>query len=283
MTIDANRFQALHDFKAASEGARAVFDHAFRAPRSMLCFMARYAAWNGLFGSGVSSLAGKIGRSRDLFREPGFPPAVADRSVLVASYFFDAARDEFDDRDTPHRDTHRCLAQATLLRMVHFARAKAGGDGFRDDDLARLFAEPLWLTGLRNRVTVGYGVGTADGPAAVFRSIGYHLGSELLADQEFSQLDASLREGRPELVQHLAGETVTIAGQDHDAYQWIRIHSGHGGGAEADHFDWALSGARRAFEYVDPDLHEPLEHQVDEGYLDFVRDHREFFERVNEP
>ena len=39
---------------------------------------------------------------------------LADRAAEVASDFFYAAIDEFDDRSTPWRDTHRTLAQATL-------------------------------------------------------------------------------------------------------------------------------------------------------------------------
>src|SRR5688572_20616291 len=95
-------------------------------PRRLCRFLARYASWNAVFGSGVSALSAKIGRSRSLFLEPGFALPIADRSVLVASYFFDAARDEFDDRDTKHRDTHRCLAQATLWGCLDWAVEREG-------------------------------------------------------------------------------------------------------------------------------------------------------------
>ena len=47
---------------------------------------------------------------------------------------------------------------------------------------------------------------------------------------------------RPELVQALEGMQVEILDARHNAYYWIRIHTG----VEAEHFDAALSGVNRA-------------------------------------
>lgn len=281
MKITPESLKALVDFEVEGQRVRAVLEKAAADTTQLVRFMSRYASWNGLFGSGVSTLAGKIGRSRALFIEAGLPPVVSDRSVLVGSYFFDAARDEFDDRDTKHRDTHRCLAQATLLGFVQYARDVEKKSLFANEaSLARLFDEPLWLVALRQRVAIGYGNGSADDHAGVFRAMGYHLGSEVLADQEFSTIDSTLRNVRKELVEHLSKTTVTIAEQEHNTYQWIRIHSGHGGGAEADHFEWAVRGVHRAFEYTPSSMHDALREQIDEGYREFARDHREFFTKV---
>ncbi len=250
---------------------------------SLVRFLGRYASWNGLFGSGVALLSGKIGRSRCLFLDPEEPIAMlADRSVLVASFFFDAARDEFDDRETPHRDTHRCLAQAMLKGAIEYVQGERPELG----DLSfvnALLADRLWLQALEGRVKTGYGAASPDDPAAIFRSMGYHLGSEVLADQEFSIIDAVLKERCPALVAYLRSARMEIAGRSHLAYRWIDIHSGHGGGVEADHFAWATRGAHLAFRYVESGLHEPLRHQIHLGFVDFTRDHQEFFENVNQP
>lgn len=281
MKITSESLQKLRDFEAAGNHVADVVGEAMKDRLGLIRFVARYAAWNGLFGSGVSALAAKIGRSTALFVEQGFPAPLADRSVLVASYFFDAARDEFDDRDTEHRDTHRCLAQATLWGLVELT--KPSKPQLADDEwLTSYLASPLWLEALRDRVAVGYGNGSNDGYGPIFRAIGYHLGSELLADQEFSVIDKTLRGTDEALVGKLKNKTVDIAGQAHNCYQWIGIHSGHGGGAEADHFEWAVAGANLAFEYTPSKIHDELRHQVDEGYLDFARDHDEFFAKVND-
>jgi hypothetical protein len=278
--ITLERLQLVHDFGATHQQVERTVQNAAAHAASLVRFLGRYASWNGYFGSGVAALAGKIGRSRGLFRDPSEPVvAVADRSVHVASFFFDAARDEFDDRDTVHRDTHRCLAQAMLKGVLGYAS--------RIDDVWRsaaqvnvLLAEPLWLKALQDRVAVGYGAGTPDDLASVFRSMGYHLGSEVLADQEFSLIDRTLKAAAPELVAFLEATRVSIAGQEHLAWSWIRIHSGHGGKAEAEHFAWAVQGVERAFRYVEPAFHADLERQVIGGFRDFARDHGEFFELV---
>ncbi len=244
-------------------------------------FIARYAAWNGLFGSGVAALSAKIGRSTDLFLEEGFPRPLADRSVLVGSYFFDAARDEFDDRDTEHRDTHRCLAQACLIGLIELSKADNPRLG-KAEFLEKALAHPMWLTALRGRVASGYGNGSSDNRANIFRAIGYHLGSELLADQEFSMIDATMRDKEPALVDTLKNHHVSIAGREHSSYQWIRLHAGgdEGGGAEADHFAWAMEGVERAFTFTPSALRSAARHQLELGYQEFARDHEEFFDHV---
>ncbi len=280
-TISQSELLAVHDYKQAAGTIHTALMAACASPDRLIRFMARYTAWNALFGSGVASLAGKIGRSRGIFLSRAQNlRATADRSIYVASFFFDAARDEFDDRATLHRDTHRCLAQSTLQGIIdYYQRAK-----LIDDDnslIDELVTEPFWLKALNERVAIGYGAWSSDQVASLFRSMGYHLGSELLADQEFSVIDKTFKNETPELTELLKQYSVEIAGQSHRAYYWIEIHSGHGGGVEADHFDWAVKGVNKAFHYGPAELHEPLRHQLHLGFLDFVADHTEFFHFVN--
>ena len=278
--ITAAGLQALCDFDVQEQLVRTALANALAEPYARVRFLGRYTSWNGLFGSGVAALAGKIGRSRGLFFDAEQPlRAVADRSVYVASYFFDAARDEFDDRDTVHRDTHRCLAQSTLMATIDYENAAAGLP-MSIAEVNVLLADPPWLAQLNSRVATGYGAGSPDELQSIFESIGYHLGSELLADREFSIIDETLRTHAPGLVEYLQGTQVSIAGQEHAAYQWIAIHSGHGGGAEADHFEWATQGARLALRFSDRTGHASLRAALDRGFVAFARDHREFFERV---
>jgi hypothetical protein len=280
-TVELADLQRLCDFESREALVRDKLREAFADPVKRVRFLGRYTSWNGFFGSGVATLAGKIGRCRGLLLDPQQPvKALADRSVYVASFFFDAARDEFDDRDTVHRDTHRCLAQSTLMGLIDDARAT--GTLKNDAAVNGLLEEPEWLHALNKRVARGYGASSDDDLPALFASIGYHLGSELLADQEFSTIDATLRAESPELVEKLRTTKVNVAGQDHIAYQWISIHSGHGGGAEADHFEWATQGAKLAFRFVPAAQHAELKHHLHRGFVKFAGDHLEFFQRVNE-
>lgn len=274
---------AVHDFEAS----RRMVEDAVQGmcgssvPHHLSLFLYRYTTWNGFFGSGVASLAGKVGSCQKLFLDPNprFDPpfqAFADRSVLVGSYFFDAARDEFDDRDTEHRDTHRCLAQAVVLGTLGFYEIPPLG-------VLEITRQPMWLEGLTDRVGVGYGASTPNDRPSVFRAIGYHLGSEVLADQEFTIIDGFLQENQPELVDYLRNNTVKIAGQEHNCYQWLSIHSDYGedsGGVEAEHFEYAMKGARLALKYTPMDIRDEARHQMILGFLDFADDHREFFSNV---
>ncbi len=268
-----------HDFDAAEDLVEDALKRALSSPEALLCFMGRYTSWNGFFGSGVATLAGKIGRARGLFHSSEQPiHALADRSVHVASFFFDAAVDEFNDSSTPHRDTHRTLAQACIAGVVGWARTQGS---VRDDDAVNaLLSAPLWLAALHDRVAIGYGAASPDDLANIFRAMGYHLGSEVLADREFSLIDDGMREHTPEVVDYLEREVITLAGEQHNAYHWLGIHSGHGGAVEWDHFKWAVQGVDRGFRYTDPALHEDLRAQLHLGFTDFARDHRVFFENA---
>jgi hypothetical protein len=82
----------------------------------------------------------------------------------------------------------------------------------------------------------------ADG---LFRALGFHAGSEILADEEFRLLDGCLRRRHPELAAYLERAKVPLNGEEHPAYFWIRIHTS----VEADHFAVAVKGANRAQRY----------------------------------
>lgn len=273
--ITEGYFRSLVDFEAANRRISARLA-GLSDPESLVRFMVRYGSWNGMFASGVASLAGAIGRCRDLFREPGFPRAAADRANFVASFVFDAAIDEFDDHIAPIRDTHRCMAQAELIAMNNFYGL---GSAVLDEE------EPQSLRLLNDAVTEGYAgrEGAIFGRlGCVFAGMGYHLGSELLADREFSLLDEHLRSSRNDLVQFLMREQVQLAGGKHRCYAWVGVHSGHGGGVEADHFDHAVQGVRAGLGYlaVDEAQRRAALKALDDGFKAFDRDHRQFFDVV---
>ncbi len=275
--ITQERLQSLVDFREDALLIRHALQDALQAPEPerLVRFFARYTSWNGFFGAGVATLAGKIGRARGLFMDPEEPLAsAADRSVLVASYFFDAARDEFDDHGSPERDPHRSLAQAFLKALTQIRVPNLSTDRHN-----QLMADPFWLTALNKAVAFGYGTHRPDDLSTLFSAMGYHLGSELLADREFSIIDRILRNGSG-IADQLRATTVRIGPEQHNAYVWVQIHSRSGGAAEADHFAWATQGVNLAFQYVDPALHADLQREVELGFLDFAHDQREFFANV---
>lgn len=263
-------FQSLVPFEACN--AR-VSDrlNSLEGNEQLVRFFARYASWNGKFANGVSALTALIGDQRELFMEKGLPRAVADRSNYIASYFFDAARDEYDDHINPGRDSHRCMAQASLLAMAEILGT--GLDVLDEED-------PTKLRAINDDVRPGYtGVpairqGTIE---QLFYGMGFHLGSELLADREFSIIDQFLRANHNDLVQQLMRKTLPLAGAEHRCYAWVGVHSGHGGGVEADHFDYAVDGVKKALNYLDEAYRPRALQALADGFRAFADHHGAFF------
>jgi hypothetical protein len=264
-----------YDFDAGELMLTRALEHAISSPENLLKFLGAYIDWNGGFGGGVACLAAEIAAQRIYFFDADEPiRACSDRSVHVASYFFDAARDEFDDSATPHRDAHRSLAQATL-------KATAAHLGLIDR-ANELLATPDWLRDINRLVLEGYGRNRPDSREQLFVGMGFHLGSELLADREFTRIDGLLRLETPGLVDSLLNTRVVLAGEEHPAYYWIGIHSGHGGGVEMDHFDWAVGGVREALKFTPPAERQACIDACLLGFDAFADVHGRFFARVLE-
>ena len=268
--------QDLEPVLAAHRGTEALRQAVAGAssPGALLSVVGRYVQFNSAFGPGLANLAGEIAARPELFRDPDEPLAVvADRAAEVAADFFYAAVDEFDDRLTPWRDTHRTLAQATLKAMG----AWFGYTPQQLNDVIRINHE---TAAAMAKVSYGYGIGAALDDARLFRAMGFHTGSEVLADAEFNVLDQGLRTARPDLVEALGKTRVAIAGQQHDAYYWVRVHTS----VEADHFDAALKGVNNAGRYYagasDPAT---VKEWVLEGFRDFADVQGTFMTALAEP
>jgi hypothetical protein len=280
--LNTNSLISNEELDARGVWVSKVIKRCMSGAAGRICFFGRYAQWNGLFGSGVASLAGKLGRAATLFIDASEPIEIlADRSVLVASFIFDAARDEFDDHNTTQRDTHRCLAQATVRGLIEID-GEVSNEFANPKSINQMFPDAEWITTQMKSVSIGYGVKAPDDIENIFYSMGYHLGSEILADQEFSVIDKTLREDFPEIAAKMLAKEVVIGPQKHNAYAWISIHSGYGGGAEADHFEWASrGGGRLALELLPSDHQRALGLKaLQDGFKHFARDHEHFFTMV---
>jgi hypothetical protein len=239
----------------------------------LLRFLARYIQFNSPFGGGVANLAGEIAVKQDLFRDLNEPLAItADRSVEVASRIFFAAIDEFDDRATIQMDTHRTLAQATLKGAGQFF-------GYGPSALNSVVSINKVTLDAISKVRNGYGVSQAVNECILFRALGFHMGSEILADEEFRLLDGFLRKQYPELVDYLKQSKVEINGVQHVTYYWIRIHTS----VEADHFAAAAVGANMALRYyAGQESQEQVKRWILEGFAEFATVQTEFMKGLTE-
>jgi len=244
-----------------------------KEPAHLLSVLGRYIQFNSAFGAGLANLAGEIAARQGLFRDAQEPLKIAaDRAAEVASDFFFAAIDEFDDRATPWRDTHRTLAQATLKGAGSFF-------GFTPEQLNDVVRINAATSAGLLRVWEGYGVGTRLDDPRLFAAMGFHTGSEILADQEFVIIDRTLRRDRADLVSALEALKVEILGQKHNAYYWIRIHTG----VEAEHFDAALKGVNNALRYYSGEAdRQTVKDWILEGFRRFASVQGEFMAGLGE-
>jgi hypothetical protein len=255
--------------RAAVEAATATT----APPTSLLNLLARFIQFNSAFGAGLANLAGEIAARQSLFRDASEPVRLlADRASEVAADFFYAAVDEFDDRLTPWRDTHRTLAQATLKGLgAHLGYAPTQLDEvIRVNEATEVARHAVWE---------GYGVGARLDERRLFSAMGFHAGSEVLADHEFTVIDRGLRERRPDLVAALEAMKVEVGGEKHNAYYWIRIHTS----VEAEHFEAALKGVNNALRfYAGAEGAATVKGWILEGFTRFAAVQAAFMERLAE-
>lgn len=246
---------------------------AIKTNRQLMTFLLHYADWNAVFAAGVTRLTSNISMSRNWFVDRSVPAAVGDRSLYIASFIFDAARDEYNDRIMQHRDPHRSLAQSLVVSAAEILDQK---------DL--LNSVTRWPHSALDEITLeGYNGAQLDKALSIFNifsGIGYHLGSEILADDEFTKIDLYLRQNHNDLVQALMRKAVNIHGVNHRSYSWIGIHSGGDGGAavEQDHFVDALQAANFALELVDPSVKDNCAAAIKAGFAKFKSDRVKFFQ-----
>jgi hypothetical protein len=237
----------------------------------LLQALGRYIQFNSVFGSGVANLAGEIGSRQDLFQDPQEPvAALMDRSVEVAADIFFAAVDEFGVAATCQRATHRRLAQGTLKAVAQYF----GYDSVR---LNQTISCDVFTAAATRKVLDGYGVNQPMDDAKIFRAIGFHLSSEILAHHEFHILDTFLRRKFPELVKALERPGTEHERAPVPGYHWIQIHIK----LEAEHFALALRAADAALRYyAGAENHACVKHWILCGVEEFAALQSFYLERL---
>ena len=275
MTVQGIELSDLESVLATHDGIGAFGRALERAGggEQLLRVLGRYIQFNSVFGSGVANLSGEVGARQDLFRDSDEDAQVAaDRSADVAARIFSAAIDEFGGCSATRRSTHRTLAQATLKAVGEFFGRQWGAL----DDAVRV--NEATLTAIE-RVRDGYGVNQSLGERKLMRAVGFHVGSELLADEEFRLLDRFLRESYPELVTYLERTRVRANGDACPAYLWVSVHTT----VEAEHFADAIAGANHAMRfYAGAESLRRIKEWVLEGFAEFAAVQTEFMEGLME-
>jgi hypothetical protein len=235
--------------------------------QTLLRVLSNYMEANAIFGAGVAGLASSIGvRSvtNPCFKDPNtIYTSISDASYEVAGRIFYAAIDEFNVAKGMH--PHQSLAQATLQETASFLKVT-------NEQLSEFTHKSTGTRKAIQETVDGYGLGRVLDDQELFQAIGLHIGSEILADGEFNELDTYLKNSWPKLVAHLQKTSIDLHGQPTPTYVWVDLHTT----VEIEHFDAALEAANRALLYYTGDKAQAKQWLLD-GISKFSQVQSDFF------
>lgn len=256
-------FEDLVDRESAEANIEATIELAAASPEGLYRFMQRYAHFNAPAGSLVARLASSIGLSRELFQETSIPVTdQADRGLDIAAKVLAATIDEHADGGA--KVTHRRLAQALMNAIGEYAHI---GNLERN----QVAQTPNWLTEVVGDLVAGY-QGKIGDLQALVTAVGFHIGSELLADREYSLIDKVVRHNNRGLNfdAYLQGKQIEISGKRLSPWYWIVVHGKHNSsGVEAEHCQMALDALNLMAEYR-PESRATILEWASKGFVDFA-------------
>jgi hypothetical protein len=257
-------FDALFDRPTNNANIEKAIELSASDPVKLYYFMQRYAYFNSYAGSLVARLASSIGISYKLFQNKETSIIEqADRGLEIAAKVLAATIDEHADAGAQNVP-HRTLAQITLKAVGEYAQLS-------DAELNKIGETPKWMETIIEDLIAGY-QGKIDNPQALATALGFHIGSELLADQEYSLLDKVVRysnRGRG-FDAWLRGKQVEIEGKKISPWYWVVVHGKHNAsGVEAEHFQLALD-ALNLFAQDRPESRDLIFNWAADGFLQFA-------------
>ena len=206
-------------------------------PDRLLRFLHRFLIFNDALAARVPFLAGLIHLTPNLFVDPDAPAGfLGQRNAQIAAHVAQAASDEYRMAPAGNR-VHQHLSQLFFRAALAFYRGDGVAEFEREHpvppEIEALLAEARW----RFFVTPT--------PPDIFAALGFHVGLEFFANEEFNLVDRCLAERHPGLVAALKRGT-----PGRDDYVWLSLHTvveiGHyRAGLEAVRAAVSLSGDRR--------------------------------------
>lgn len=197
-------------------------------------FLHRFLLFNDALAARVPFLAGLIHLTPDLFLDADDAGRFcAQRNAGIAAHVAEAASDEY--RMTPSRNmVHQHLSQVFFRAVLaHFGMEQARFDAENPvpDAVNALLAEARGLF-FENR-----------SPENVFAALGFHVGLEFFANEEFNDVDQFLNRRHEDLAAALK-----IEGPNGAPYVWLALHCV----VEVGHYSAGLEAVRGAVEYCSP-------------------------------
>lgn len=256
---------------AKSYGGSILFEQALeRSARAddLVRLLVNYTKFNEPAGAGVLNLAGAVAARTDLFRDPRAPEIIADRSYEIAQDFhFAVATGEIGEPSLDYK-THRRLTQDFIEVLSEYF-------GYDITTLHQTMRPYQQTFAAADKIKEGYGINQFIYDEKLFRMIGFHNGSEPLADDEFRILYGFLNLRERDFMKYL---------HDRKADFWIRFHileKGENHLSESEHAEKAVIGANKAINfYAGAHSHSYLKDLVIDGYKNFCEVQKGFMESL---
>jgi len=236
---------------------------AIRTEDALVCFLHRFVLFNDALAARVPFLAGLIHLTPDLFVEREVDEAFCRQcNGRIAAFVAEAAADEYQ-MTAEQNLVHQYLSQQFFLGVLdHFGR-----DGKSFD---RRFPVPERLMALLAEARERHFV--ERGPDHLFAALGFHVGLEVFAHQEFNLVDAWLKERHPALVSRLKR-----GGKQGSAYRWLGIHTV----VEITHYRAGLEALKLALDtYHRPDHRPRMTMSIREGFASFIDLQARFYQAI---
>lgn len=230
----------------------------------LVCFLHRFLHFNDALAARVPFLAGLIHLNPQLFADPGdIEEFCRRRNAQVSAYIAEAANDEYRMTSAGNL-VHQRLSQLFFKAVLeHYAIRGSDFDGAHPmphavvkllDEARTLFFEDARLE-------------------TICRAIGFHVGLEFYADQEFNLVDTYLRHQHERLVSTLMhkfdGEPA--------AYLWMSLHTV----VEVGHYRAGIAAVEDAVRFCVPRETAPrVQEWILEGLATFASLQRRFYECV---
>jgi hypothetical protein len=226
---------------------------AISSPAALLRFLHRFVLFNDALAARVPFVAGLIHLTPNLFLDPEngveFCRQVNGR---VAAYIAEAASDEYRMIDGQN-SVHQHLSQMFFNGALAYFAVDRGSFDCHNPYPARL--EEM-LKEAREKFLV------ERSPETIFRALGFHVGLEFFAGEEFNLVDSYLKGRHPELVAALQYDPGT--GSD---YAWLALHTV----VEVAHYRAGMEALNAALRYYrDPQEVPIMTERIKEGFNAFI-------------
>ena len=220
---------------------------------ALIRFLHRFVLFNDALAARVPFVAGLIHLTPDIFLEPEEGVEFCRQAnARVAAYVAEAASDEYRI-DSEQFDVHQHLSQNFLNGALQFLEVD-------NRSFDREHPLPEALRDIIQEARTKFLEERTD--QAIFRALGFHVGLEFFAHQEFNLVDGWLRANHPELVAALKRRS----GKGCD-YDWLAIHTV----VEIGHYRAGLEALKTALRfYRDPDQRPAMVDFIKEGFNAFI-------------